>query len=119
MLVTAVGAGAGVLAVRGVPERPVAIASRDAAPVRLASDVDDLFARYDAAAAELAAAFAARRPALDAETAAVVDRALRAIDTAIADLRTALGRRPDAAARQLLEAAYRQKVDLLGRALRL
>ena len=79
--------------------------------------IDAVFARYDAAAADLAAELDARRTRLDAGTVAVLDSCLRKIDAAIAEARAALRREPrNAVLTQLLTVSYRQKLDLLKRA---
>ena len=76
-----------------------------------------VFARYDAAAADLATELDARRAKLDPRTVAVLDSCIRRIDAAIAEARGALRQDPkNAVVTELLTVSYRQKLDLLKRA---
>lgn len=76
-----------------------------------------VFARYDAAAADLATELDARRAKLDPRTVAVLDSCIRTIDAAIAEARGALRQDPkNAVVAELLTVSYRQKLDLLKRA---
>lgn len=81
------------------------------------SPIDPVFARYDAAAADLAAELHQRRAQLDPRVVAVLDSCLTRIDAAIAEARTALRSDPrNAVVTQLLTVTYQQKLDLLRRA---
>ncbi len=74
------------------------------------------FASYDREARDLAARLAERRATLRPETISVIERSLRQIDDALADVRAAIERDP--ASRSLTDAArrlYNQKLDLLRR----
>lgn len=74
------------------------------------------FASYDRAARDLAARLDERRATLKPETIAVIERSLRQIDDALADVRAAIERDP--ASSTLSDAArrlYDQKLDLLRR----
>ena len=65
-------------------------------------------------------ALEAQRPALAPETIATVEAALRVVDSAIAEGRAALARDPgNAMLAELLAVTYRQKVDVLRRAVAL
>jgi len=76
-----------------------------------------VFARYDAAAADLATELDVRRSKLDPHTVAVLDSCIRRIDAAIAEARGALRQDPrNAVVAELLTVSYRQKLDLLKRA---
>jgi hypothetical protein len=76
-----------------------------------------VFARYDAAAADLATELDVRRSKLDPRTVAVLDSCIRRIDAAIAEARDALRQDPrNAVVAELLTVSYRQKLDLLKRA---
>ena len=85
-------------------------------PVTDAS-ISVVFARYDAAAADLSAELRARRARIDPRTVAVLDSCIRKIDAAIAEARGALREDPkNAVIAELLTVSYRQKLDLLKRA---
>lgn len=87
-------------------------ASLSASNPALAASID----QYQAAARELEAAVSERTAALSPQTREVVRRSLATIDTAIADLRAALGHTPtDARVGQSLSAVYEQKLDFLKR----
>ncbi|MGH7548450.1 MAG: zf-HC2 domain-containing protein [Gemmatimonadales bacterium] len=71
-------------------------------------------AEYQQAVDDLTLALDAQRGTLRPETVGVIERNLRIIDAAIRESRAALARDPNSAElRQLVSAAYRQKVDLL------
>ena len=71
-------------------------------------------ADYQHSATDLAQALAVQRDRLSPATVAVLERNLAIIDQAIAESREALARDPASVdVRQLLAAAYRQKVELL------
>jgi hypothetical protein len=95
--------------VRAVTTVPLAHAASNPA---LAAAID----QYHQAARELEAVVAARTAALPPATRDVVRRSLATIDSAITDLRTALGHDPaNAALGQYLTAVYEQKLDFLKR----
>jgi hypothetical protein len=72
--------------------------------------------QYDLAARDLEAEVAARAANLSPATREVVRRSLATIDTAIADLRAALGANPrDAAVGQSLSLVYERKLEFLRR----
>jgi hypothetical protein len=96
--------------------RPIALTtvptSLAASNPSLATAID----QYQQAARELEAAVIPRTANLPPATRDVVRRSLATIDSAIADLRTALGSDPrNAAVGQYLSAAYEQKLDFLKR----
>jgi hypothetical protein len=96
------------------PAAPPAPGTRFAAA---AASISPVFARYDAAAADLASELDARRARLDPRTVAVLDSCIRRIDAAIAEARTALRQDPkNLVITELLTVSYRQKLDLLKRA---
>jgi anti-sigma factor RsiW len=99
----------GMAAEGGRPARDVQlVAARGFAPVE---------AEYLRAARELAAELSERRTQLSPETVARVEASLRTIDLAIAEARAALDRDPaNADIVRMLDATYRQKLDLLRRA---
>ena len=73
-------------------------------------------AQYQEASRDLEAEVAARSARLSPATREVVRRSLATIDTAIADLRAALGENPrDAAAGQSLSLVYERKLEFLKR----
>jgi len=75
---------------------------------------------YDRARGQLLAVLAARRSSLAPGTAEVVERNVRVIDQAMADIRKALSESPgDQALGQLLLATYRREIDLLQQVTRL
>jgi hypothetical protein len=101
------------LALRGRTAPPMAAVAAPAAAAR----VVEIYARYDAAAEDLARDLASRRSRLDPATVAVLDSCFAKIDGAIAEARAALQRDPnDAVVGELLSATYHQKLDLLKRA---
>jgi len=114
-LVTLPGAPAARLDAPGVPGTAPAPPSR---VVRAsAASISTVFARYDAAAADLTAELDMRRTRLDPRTLAVLDTCIRRIDAAIAEARSALRQDPkNAVVTELLTVSYRQKLDLLKRA---
>jgi hypothetical protein len=72
--------------------------------------------QYHQASRELEAEVASRTAALSPATREVVRRSLATIDTAIADLRSALGANPrDAAAGQAISTVYERKLEFLKR----
>ena len=98
-----------------VPSAPAAIPAR--AVHAADGSINGVFARYDAAAADLTAELDARRTRLDPRTLAVLDSCIRRIDAAITEARSALRQDPrNAVVTELLTVSYRQKLDLLKRA---
>lgn len=95
--------------VRAVTGTPVALASSNPA---LAAALN----QYQLASHELEAAVVAQTAGLPPATREVVRRSIETIDSAIADLRAALGSDPrNASLGQYLAAAYQQKLDFLKR----
>jgi hypothetical protein len=90
-----------------------------AVPVGLATANPSLAAvldQYHQASRELEAEVASRTAGLSPATREVVQRSLATIDTAIADLRAALGANPrDAAAGQAISTVYERKLEFLKR----
>lgn len=77
-------------------------------------------AGYERTARDLAAELEAQRPSLAPATIATVEAALRVVDSAIAEGRAALARDPgNVMLEELLAVTYRQKVDVLRRAVEL
>ena len=95
---------------------------RDRAPVAVtlpggAGTASVTEATYLQAVDDLTAALNERRPKLNPQTLAVVERNLRIIDEAIQETREALARDPgNQAITELLRASYQRKIDLLQRA---
>jgi len=119
----AVASSAATIALLGGGERG---AARPAAPVAVAPApqpapaLPAATAGYESTARDLAVALEAQRPALAPETIATVEAALRVVDSAIAEGRAALARDPgNAMLAELLAVTYRQKVDVLRRAVAL
>ena len=91
--------------------RPVPVAGRD---------VRALEAQYTEASNDLSAALERARRSLAPETMARIEKNLAIIDAALAETRSALAKDPgNAALGQLVLVAWRQKVDLLRRAMAL
>jgi anti-sigma-K factor RskA len=97
--------------VASLPERPTA------AVVTAASfELAQAQATYDAARKQLLAALDARKASLSPQTVAVVERNLKIIDSAVAEMQTALARDPgNRELPALLVTAYQQEIDLLQR----
>lgn len=77
-------------------------------------------AEYESAVTELEAELAARRGSLSPETVEVIEANLAIIDQAIAEARAALEADPSSVAlSRYLSGVYRQKVDLLGSAVKM
>jgi hypothetical protein len=105
------GAGAVLLRTRTTPEVRAVAASPTRASLTLTQ-----FSSYERAAADLAALLAERRATLRPATIAVIERSLRQIDDALADVRAALERDPGSATlTDLARRLYDQKLDLLKR----
>lgn len=103
-------------------DRTVILSGREAAPLTPATTpaATDAAAQYARAADELASAWRSARAPVDPATVAALDESLRAIDQAIAESRRALADTPDdPLLAEIVEAAYRRKVELLRRALEL
>lgn len=122
-IAVAVASSAATIALLGRGERG---AARPAAPVAAAPALQPApalpaaTAGYESTARDLAVALEAQRPALAPETIATVEAALRVVDSAIAEGRAALARDPgNAMLAELLAVTYRQKVDVLRRAVAL
>lgn len=100
---------------RSSPERqPTAVAADTGAT--LVSVVDSSYA-YEREAQALLDKLELQRALLRPDAAVALDRDLKVVDVAIAELKDAVARDPaNPALRQLLAASYRQKVDLLKRA---
>ena len=82
----------------------------------LVSVVDSSYA-YEREAQALLDKLELQRALLRPDAAVALDRDLKVVDVAIAELKDAVARDPaNPALRQLLAASYRQKVDLLKRA---
>jgi anti-sigma factor RsiW len=97
--------------VASVPERPTATVVTPAS-----FELAQAQATYDAARRQLLAALDARKASLSPQTVAVVERNLKIIDRAVAEVQTALARDPGN--RELpafLVTAYQQEIDLLQR----
>ncbi|MFI5311899.1 MAG: hypothetical protein ACHQQ3_11735 [Gemmatimonadales bacterium] len=96
---------------------PVAPPNPGVRAVSSDAPLNPAFARYAAAAADLATELERRRARLDPRTVAVLDSCLRRIDAAIAEARNALRQDPqNAVITELLTASYSLKLDLLKRA---
>jgi hypothetical protein len=108
----------GVIVIRGSgTERTAENAVVDApAPSTVIAAVDSAHA-YEAEAQVLLDRLELQRALLRPEASRALERDLRAIDVAIAELKDAIARDPEnPALRQLLASSYRQKVELLKRA---
>jgi hypothetical protein len=91
------------------------VATNDDTSVSLIAVVDSVHA-YEQEAQTLLNRLELQRAMLRPEAAALLDRNLRSVDVAIAELKEAIARDPNnRALRQLLASSYRQKVDLLKR----
>jgi anti-sigma factor RsiW len=120
-LVIAAGSAVLLLVTRAVPPTRTSIASTTPAPA--ASDtptidavnaVDDAQAKFEKAIEDLEKVAKANQQALDAGTAATIEKNLGILDQAIADNRVAVKAEPaNVAARETLFDALRQKVSLL------
>ena len=100
---------------RGVEDRQASAMVADTGAT-LVSVVDSSYA-YEREAQVLLDKLELQRALLRPEAAQALDRDLRVVDVAIAELKDAVARDPaNPALRQLLAASYRQKVDLLKRA---
>lgn len=98
-----------------VPERPATTA---VTPASL--ELTQAQATYDAARKQLLAALAARKASLSPQTVAIVERNLKVINEAVAEMQTALARDPgNRELPALLMTAYQQEIDLLQRAIQL
>ena len=110
VLLIAVSSGGTLLLLRQTPTT--------APPVRPSNNLTALESQYSAASADLTDALEKARSRLSPETVATIERSLRIIDEALAESRAALARDPgNEALEQLVVAAWRQKVDLLRRAM--
>ena len=127
----AIAAASSALTLRIARDRTATVAGRDAAPAATGAATvtgapaggrssSDAAAQYARAADELASAWRRAQAPLDPVTVAALDENLRAIDQAIAESRRAFAASPDdPLLAEIVEAAYRRKVELLRRALEL
>ncbi len=116
------GITAALLRDRGAPAAagPVAVERAVARPPVAWAEFREAEAEYVRTADDLEAVLATSRDALAPETVEVVEDNLRIIDAAIRDAREALARDPaNAELSTVLAAAYRDKIDVLERTLRL
>jgi hypothetical protein len=117
-LVAAIAAGVTigyVVIPRDVQSGADAVPTSNGSGVSLIAAVDSAHA-YEQEAQMLLNKLELQRAMLRPETRAALDRDLRVVDVAIAELKDAIARDPsNPALRQLLASSYRQKVDLLKR----
>jgi hypothetical protein len=105
-------------ALRGRPrEAQTSVATQVEADSTMLRAVADSTRAYEAEAQILLDRLEIQRATMRPEAKAAIDRNLRTVDVAIAELKDAIARDPrNPALRQLLATSYRQKVELLKRA---
>jgi putative zinc finger protein len=98
-------------------EGPTSVATQMEAESTMLRAVSDSTRAYEAEAQILLDRLEIQRATMRPEAKAAIDRNLRTVDVAIAELKDAIARDPrNPALRQLLATSYRQKVELLKRA---